>query len=615
MVLSTTTVTGGPSNGSLTNNGDGTFSYTGNTDFVGSDSFTYTVEDNDGQVSSDITVTINVSNVNDPAVIAGVDTGAVQEDVAVVANNISTTGTLTIADPDAGESSFQAATINGTYGDLTVDTAGNWSYTADNTQAAIQQLDVLESITDTITVTAFDGATHNVVITINGSEDTAVIGGVAVGAVAEDGALIASDTLSVTDVDTNDNPISFTDVAPTLGINGYGTFEISANTWNYTLNNGHAAVQALGAGDALNDIFTFVATDGSTRVVTVTINGANDAPVIGGTSTGAVAEDVAVSAGNIVDSGSLAIADPDAGESGFIATTIGGTYGDLTIDTAGNWSYSADNGQSAIQSLQAGESVSDTLTVTTADGSTHDVVITIIGARDAAPPPVDEPPDNEPPPNDEPPVDEQIDEIVEEQGGTGDDPILEEIVRVAQDIRTPAPEEDSSFAQPDEPESEPVNYGPAIDKQAPKIPEQPQPQALNPQSLNIDALTLQVSDDEALNEQYELELLSRIDSMHFGMDNEAAQQNADDVNVQIVVGSTASLTVGIVSWVLRGGALLASFMSTVPLLNRFDPLPILKAREDEEEVEPDEDDDEKTQAREHARKVDNMFSGKGDSQQ
>jgi hypothetical protein len=134
-------------------------------------------------------------------------------------------------------------------------------------------------------------------------------------------------------------------------------------------------------------------------------------------------------------------------------------------------------------------------------------------------------------------------------------------------------------------------------------------------NLRIDTLTLQVSDDEALNEQYELELLNRIDSMHLGMDNEASQQNADDVDVQIIVGSTASLTVGIVSWILRGGALLASFMSTVPLLNRFDPLPILKTREDEEDVEPDEDEDADTQTSEHDRKVDNMFSGKGDSQQ
>ena len=40
------------------------------------------------------------------------------------------------------------------------------------------------------------------------------------------------------------------------------------------------------------------------------------------------------------------------------------------------------------------------------------------------------------------------------------------------------------------------------------------------------------------------------------------------------VGSTAGLTAGFVSWLLRGGSLLASMMSTLPLLNRFDPLSI-----------------------------------------
>ncbi len=41
-----------------------------------------------------------------------------------------------------------------------------------------------------------------------------------------------------------------------------------------------------------------------------------------------------------------------------------------------------------------------------------------------------------------------------------------------------------------------------------------------------------------------------------------------------------SLTAGFVSWILRGGSLLASLISTVPLLNRFDPLPIVKTRSD-----------------------------------
>ncbi len=129
------------------------------------------------------------------------------------------------------------------------------------------------------------------------------------------------------------------------------------------------------------------------------------------------------------------------------------------------------------------------------------------------------------------------------------------------------------------------------------------------QTLNVDTLTFQIEDDEVLNEQFERNLLDHIDRMQADMDDDSDEQNADDVDVQIVIGSTVSLTAGIVSWVLRGGSLLASLMSTVPLLNRFDPLPILKNREDEEDVEPDDDSDDSGE-KEHARRVENMFSGK-----
>ena len=47
----------------------------------------------------------------------------------------------------------------------------------------------------------------------------------------------------------------------------------------------------LDVGESLTDSYTFAATDGSTQTVTVTINGAEDAAVIGGTSTGTVSED------------------------------------------------------------------------------------------------------------------------------------------------------------------------------------------------------------------------------------------------------------------------------------------------------------------------------------
>ena len=207
------------------------------------DSFEVTVTDDQSGTTTQV-VNVTLTSVNDPAVIAGADTGAVIEDVGVIGGNISAGGSLTIADPDIGESSFQAATINGAYGDLVIDIAGNWSYSANNSQISIQALDAGEILVDTLTVMGFDGTTHDVVVTINGTEDLASIGGTAVGAVAEDGALTASNSLTITDVDTNDNPISFNDLAPTPGIIGLGSFEMTANTWTFTLNNGHAAVQA-----------------------------------------------------------------------------------------------------------------------------------------------------------------------------------------------------------------------------------------------------------------------------------------------------------------------------------------------------------------------------------
>ena len=43
-----------------------------------------------------------------------------------------------------------------------------------------------------------------------------------------------------------------------------------------------------------------------------------------------------------------------------------------------------------------------------------------------------------------------------------------------------------------------------------------------------------------------------------------------------MLGTTVTLTAGFVSWILRGSALLNSFLLSVPLLKRFDPVPILK---------------------------------------
>src|SRR5207237_5746577 len=59
----------------------------------------------------------------------------------------------------------------------------------------------------------------------------------------------------------------------------------------YTVNDDNSAVQALNVGDKLTDSFTVTTIDGTPQMVTVTINGTNDAAVISGTTTGSVTED------------------------------------------------------------------------------------------------------------------------------------------------------------------------------------------------------------------------------------------------------------------------------------------------------------------------------------
>src|SRR5213078_4478473 len=68
--------------------------------------------------------------------------------------------------------------------------------------------------------------------------------------------------------------------------------------------------------------------------------------------------------------------------SAFVAqTNVAGAYGTFSIAANGAWTYTA-NG--AYDSLNVGQSVSDTFTVASADGTTSTVQVTIQGTNDAA---------------------------------------------------------------------------------------------------------------------------------------------------------------------------------------------------------------------------------------
>ncbi|MEL0661033.1 VCBS domain-containing protein, partial [Psychromonas arctica] len=74
-------------------------------------------------------------------------------------------------------------------------------------------------------------------------------------------------------------------------------------------------------------------------------------------------------AATLTTSGSLSLTDVDTNDTTtFTPATVTGVYGAVTIDENGDWSYAADNTQDAIQALDDGEFLTDTITVTTSDG-------------------------------------------------------------------------------------------------------------------------------------------------------------------------------------------------------------------------------------------------------
>jgi VCBS repeat-containing protein len=119
-----TAVSQGPINGILVNNADGTFSYQANPDFFGNDSFTYTVEDNLGQQSSDISVSINVININDSSVIGGNKNGTANFGTIAA-------GVLTATDPDGLTDGqyFSVAESVSKFGTAAIDAkSGAWTF-------------------------------------------------------------------------------------------------------------------------------------------------------------------------------------------------------------------------------------------------------------------------------------------------------------------------------------------------------------------------------------------------------------------------------------------------------------------------------------------------------
>src|SRR6185369_10282228 len=105
------------------------------------------------------------------------------------------------------------------------------------------------------------------------------------------------------------------------------------------------ATQSMGAGQTATDTFTVTSSDGTTKNVSFTINGANDAAVIGTPSVSSVTEDAGVTGGNLTAAGSISISDADVGQASFSTTVtgIGSPLGALVLASDGSYTYSVSN--------------------------------------------------------------------------------------------------------------------------------------------------------------------------------------------------------------------------------------------------------------------------------
>lgn len=302
-------------NGMLTLNGDGTFSYTPNANFTGSDSFVYSYCDGGTPNLCDTaTVTIPVGAVND-APVANNDSYPINEDAPL-------SGDVTDNDTDVdGPMVLITLVTDVANGTLTLNPDGTFSYTPDPNFNG----------SDTFTYSYCDGGTPNqcdtatVTIPINAVNDAPV-------AVNDSYNVNEGNTLmnNVTGNDTDpDGPMVLitlvTNVANgILTLNGNGSFSYTPNA-NF---NG-------------SDSFVYSYCDGGTpnlcdtATVTIAVDAINDAPIANNDNY-PINEDAPLS-GDVTDN------DTDVdGPMVLITLVTDVTNGTLTLNPDGTFSYTPD---------------------------------------------------------------------------------------------------------------------------------------------------------------------------------------------------------------------------------------------------------------------------------
>ncbi len=335
------------SNGTVTNNGNGTVTYQPAANFTGSDSFTYLINDGNGGTAT-ATVNVFVSAVNDVPIAVN-DVLQANEDTA------KTSGSLVANDTDADNDTLTVQSVTqGAHGTVTNNGNGTVTYTPAANYSG----------SDSFSYTVSDG---------NGGTDSAQVS-VTIAAV-NDGPSASNDTLVVdedtaktsgnllsNDSDADNDSLSIT--AVTQGSHGTVT------------NNGNGTVTYTPSANYSGpDTFTYTVSDGNGSsdigTVSVTVSSSNDVPV-------AVNDTVSTNEDSAVTSGNLLANDTDSdNDSLSISAVTQGSHGSVVNNGDGTVSYTPEADYYGLDSF--------TYTVSDGNGGTANgtVNVTIAAQPDA----------------------------------------------------------------------------------------------------------------------------------------------------------------------------------------------------------------------------------------
>ncbi|WP_206747669.1 cadherin-like domain-containing protein [Shewanella sp. 10N.286.52.C2] len=372
----------GSSAGAITDNHDGTFTFNPEANYNGTVDFNYAVQDTHGGTVN-TTALLSLASVADVATFGGDSTGTTIDDDTAVS------GLLTVTDPDAGEDEFKVQTdVDGSYGKFSITANGHWNYTPDNRADGIASG---QSPQEIFTVESADGNTQTVTVTITGSNDAPIVTAanasrsVDLGATEEDTPKTFTEAELLQLVDASDIDGDTLHIADISSTHGNFSKDAQSGEWTFTPEQHYHGIYIP---------VSLMVSDGSAETIahgTIDVNKLYPAPFITGTSTGDITEDSGLNtAGELQVSGQLLVTDVDPNQSAVLlsfvaqqAVTGSNGFGSFSIDATGHWLYTADNSNPNIQGLKSGETVTDSIDVTSSTGDSQTITVTITGTNDA----------------------------------------------------------------------------------------------------------------------------------------------------------------------------------------------------------------------------------------